>query len=86
MRTELSPKAKATEKVSPPSSATDTSIGFSTQLKFKIPEVVNADSNKPANIQLKCDMCDSRFKEKITLEKHKDTKHSQHNCSLNKKI
>ena len=50
------------------------------------PEVVNAGSNIPAKIKFKCDMCTSSFKKKITLEKHKNIKHSKIYCISNKKI
>ena len=32
----------------------------------KLPEVVKSCSNIPANLKIKCDMCDSSFKKKIT--------------------
>ena len=48
----------------------------------KLPKVVKASSNIPANLKFKCDMCDSSFKKKITLEKHKNTKHSSSNQKI----
>lgn len=52
----------------------------------KIPEVINASLNIPLKVKFKCDMCDSTFKKKITLEKHKNTKHNINDCSTKKKI
>ena len=52
----------------------------------KPPEGVNDNSSKPAKIKFKCDKCDSSFKKNITLEKHKNTKHSKNNSTSNRKI
>ena len=52
------------------------------EVEKDISEVVNASANIPANIKFKCDMCNSRFKKKITLEKHKNTKHGKNNLSV----
>ena len=37
-------------------------------------------------MKFKCDVCDSTFKKKITLEKQKNTKHNLKDCSSKKKI
>ena len=49
-------------------------------LSLKHPQVVNA------NIKCQCDMCESSFKKKVTLDKHKNTKHMKNNCSFDKNI
>ena len=49
-------------------------------LSLKRPEVVNE------NIKLQCDMCESSLKKKVTLEKHKNTKHMQINNLFVKKL
>ena len=52
----------------------------------KLPELVNARSNITANTKSKCDLCDASFKKRITLEKHKNTKHKHSYSSSNKKL
>ena len=54
-------------------------------LNVKLPEAVNASLNIPVKIKCKCDMCDASFKQKITLEKHRNSKHNKIYCSPNEK-
>ena len=33
------------------------------------------------NVKFQCNMCEANFKEKITVEKHMNSKHNKVNCS-----
>ena len=55
-------------------------------LNEKLSDAVNDSANIPVKIKFKCDMCDASFKKKITLQKHRNSKHNNINCFPNKKI
>ena len=54
-------------------------------MSIKLPEVVITSLNLPVSIKFKGDLCDSSFKKKITLAKHKITKHSKNNSTSTSK-
>ena len=53
---------------------------------IKIHEEIIDSANIPEQIKFKCDLCSSSFKKKITLQKHKNTKHDPNYCSPKKKL